>query len=532
MSETAEFSPRAFFVQGLPQDETTTFVNGRQMHDLIRKFIVVSSASSTTKLQYQLFFDRNVHRKIRDGSFLILFDSPEIAKQVWTSLRQSSSTTNDDDESDCTNNSEDDDEFIRIKIPLHTLLPSTTAATTQSKNDDVDADKSSLFFTLAISWSAGKLRDHFFPLLPYSVRRNIFMDPTATFSLTDMHSANRMAKLLCEAILVGSSSSSSTSDKISVCDAFACVGGNTFGFLQQKFSRSVDVTSIELDPQRYSMLQKNYNLIMMKNQRVFEKNVLALRNGCALEFLATKLESSSSSSNEKKCFDILFFDPPWGGPTEMKQESKNNNNNTDHDVVEEHTKISVNDDKPSLSLVPGFPPFLVANSVFDSFAKLDVSEQDETTHQKVIHFEALISSLVLSEKNRNIASIIALKLPSEKWCEEVWMQNLVNKCVGLSSSLKKEENDGNGNHVDDEETRERVFPFLFNFGASVRLLCFVQNSIVNPISGIVSNRTLDDLVERIWRFNVVEGFREMKPRFFDFEKKRWIELKKWLGSKE
>lgn len=70
---------------------------------------------------------------------------------------------------------------------------------------------------------------------------------------------------------------------------------------------------------------------------------------------------------------------------------------------------------------------------------------------------------------------------------------------------------------------ERPFPFLFNFGGSIQLLAMISNG---PLT--MQNKTLDHVVSNICRWHSFEGCSEHKPRFFDFEKRRWIELKKWL----
>lgn len=333
LSTTEQHNPRALFVQGLPQDDTTLGIIGRQMHDLVRKFIVVSSGQNKSSLtQYQLFFDRNVHRKVRDGCFLLLFDTWEIAQGVWKNLALRDSET------------QTDSEFIKIQIPKSFFEISETQENAEAVA--AESQRETEFFTLNISWSAGKLRDHFFPLLPFSIRRKIFMDPTATFSLTDQLSANRTARLICNALLpnenrakengrTGSNGDNDSDDDdhknykkasgISICDAFACVGGNTFGFLQLKKECQVHVTSIELDQERCRMLQKNYD--MMKNCKDFsesppsnffdDRNTLTIKNECALEFLSNMLSLPDLQS--EKIFDVLFFDPPWGGPVGMKK---------------------------------------------------------------------------------------------------------------------------------------------------------------------------------------------------------------------
>jgi hypothetical protein len=61
---------------------------------------------------------------------------------------------------------------------------------------------------------------------------------------------------------------------------------------------------------------------------------------------------------------------------------------------------------------------------------------------------------------------------------------------------------------------------------------FCTKFLFVPSSGVATNRTLDDLVRDIMEFQTGPGYREHKPQYYDFEKQRWILLKRWKGSKE
>jgi 16S rRNA G966 N2-methylase RsmD len=76
----------------------------------------------------------------------------------------------------------------------------------------------------------------------------------------------------------------------SIIDCTACVGGDTIA-LANVFS---EVVSIEIDPERYNMLQNNVNVYKLKNVKVY--------NADCIELLK-HIEYSQA----------IYFDPPWGG---------------------------------------------------------------------------------------------------------------------------------------------------------------------------------------------------------------------------
>ena len=62
-----------------------------------------------------------------------------------------------------------------------------------------------------------------------------------------------------------------------------------------------------------------------------------------------------------------------------------------------------------------------------------------------------------------------------------------------------------------------MYWFNYNHGEKDDPSCSVDNT----------NATLDDMVARISQWHVTKGYREHKPRFYDYDKQRWIVLKKW-----
>ena len=89
---------------------------------------------------------------------------------------------------------------------------------------------------------------HYFGQFPQEVLDKIEMDETALFSVTVDKDADVISQIVRSII----------PDYALVCDATACVGGNTISFA--KVFRHV--TSIELDPGRYEMLKKNVSSYM------------------------------------------------------------------------------------------------------------------------------------------------------------------------------------------------------------------------------------------------------------------------------
>ena len=122
-------------------------------------------------------------------------------------------------------------------------------------------------------------------------RERIQMDEVATFSVTRMNVAREMTNILKRLPNI--------SEKSSIIDCTACVGGNTVAF-----ARYFDhVTAIELDEKRCEMLRNNLGVVDEERRRTrrFFAKVNVLRGDCLK--LCPTLPTQ----------DILFFDPPWGG---------------------------------------------------------------------------------------------------------------------------------------------------------------------------------------------------------------------------
>jgi hypothetical protein len=92
------------------------------------------------------------------------------------------------------------------------------------------------------------------------------------------------------------------------------------------------------------------------------------------------------------------------------------------------------------------------------------------------------------------------------------------------------------------DDRERCFPFRFYFGRSTILFIVAvagtasRFSCTGDLTAGVStpslwyeNKHLNGVVEGIVAWHHSEGYREHHPEFFDYDKQRWIPLKKWIA---
>jgi tRNA G37 N-methylase Trm5 len=127
-------------------------------------------------------------------------------------------------------------------------------------------------------------RDFLFKNVPPEQRDRLLLDHEASYSVTDMHTSDKITRDLAR--FVGASGT--------VCDATACVGGNTYSF--SKAFRSV--TAVELNPMRFDLLVHNLGVLGVRN--------VACVRGDALDVVPAAR------------FDACFVDCPWGGPDYKK----------------------------------------------------------------------------------------------------------------------------------------------------------------------------------------------------------------------
>jgi 16S rRNA G966 N2-methylase RsmD len=530
-------SLRGFLITGLPlHDDSTMFMTNRQLARLVQEVMSnhlqmkiedlsepheftapADSVGINEETQqppnrrqnsFQIYFDRNIHRRIKHGAFTLVFPSHRVSCLFWMRVISSFPVVKDSCklENDCA-------EAQSYRIPSVSL---------SCRGQITVLDQ------LQISYSAGKVRDHFYPALGWRQRSALQFDGTAVYSSTNVPTALRQAysiHLLIRNLCPQEPRS------ISVLDAFACCGGATLGFLALPPNLcQVDVTAVELDKGRAEMLRHNIELIHSptNNVRVVvegrstngfndPQHRVRIHQSCTFEYLVQRyaaLEAATVQSAESNHFDAILLDPPWGGPQYNAEQRA------------PHQQLNNANGQHSWNMDP-FPSFEVSGATAISLRNGEI--QSESSTVETISFSELVRSLVVGSWSR-LGSIIVMKVPA---CSETWYTALVQECVG-------------DHHCYGHQSRERVFPLAFYFGAHTRLVCFIQNRHFCRGTGIMSNSDLDSLIHDIMtkfhhgsadpsymgHCSMTISPREHRSRFYDYEKNRWIDLKKWKGSKE
>lgn len=108
-------------------------------------------------------------------------------------------------------------------------------------------------------------------------------DEEGLYSITNSIDADIISKLILDNF--------TNKDKLNILDGTGGLGGNTFSF--SKYFENI--TTIEINHQRYNML--------MNNIETYELTNINVLNMDSIEYLL---------SNYLK-YNIYFFDPPWGG---------------------------------------------------------------------------------------------------------------------------------------------------------------------------------------------------------------------------
>lgn len=121
--------------------------------------------------------------------------------------------------------------------------------------------------------------DHYFGSLPESKRYKIQMDSVALYSVTADSAADEITQMVGRRL----------PPFATVCDATACIGGNTMSFAKY----FTNVTSVEMDHGRFVMLQENVNSLDLQS-----------RVHCVNDDFLRYMERISY-------FDFIFFDPPF-----------------------------------------------------------------------------------------------------------------------------------------------------------------------------------------------------------------------------
>jgi len=122
-----------------------------------------------------------------------------------------------------------------------------------------------------------------------SIDSKLEYDDEGIYSITNHAEADYISKFLKASFM--------NSEKLSVLDGTGGLGGNTFSFSKY----FTNVTSIELNSNRYKMLLNNINIYQLKNIKTL--------NIDSVEYLYENFNN----------YNIYFFDPPWGGPSYKKK---------------------------------------------------------------------------------------------------------------------------------------------------------------------------------------------------------------------
>jgi len=126
-----------------------------------------------------------------------------------------------------------------------------------------------------------------FPITDYT---KLQYDTEGLYSITNFNEADNISNILLNNF---------TNKNLNILDGTGGLGGNTISFA--KYFKNV--TSIELNINRFEMLKNNLNVYNLKN--------VTINNCNSVEYLF----------NNYSKYNIYFFDPPWGGPNYKKKEN-------------------------------------------------------------------------------------------------------------------------------------------------------------------------------------------------------------------
>jgi 16S rRNA G966 N2-methylase RsmD len=127
-------------------------------------------------------------------------------------------------------------------------------------------------------------------LFPNTDYTKLQYDTEGLYSITNFNEADNISNLLLDNF---------TNKNLNILDGTGGLGGNTISF--SKYFKNV--TSIELNKNRYEMLKNNLDVYKIKNVTIINCN--------SVKYLF---------DNYSK-YNIYFFDPPWGGPSYKKKEN-------------------------------------------------------------------------------------------------------------------------------------------------------------------------------------------------------------------
>jgi 16S rRNA G966 N2-methylase RsmD len=121
--------------------------------------------------------------------------------------------------------------------------------------------------------------------------KNLQYDNEGLYSITYSKDADEISNLILSNYKINQLELNNLEIKeLNIVDCTAGLGGNTFSF--SKFFKNV--TSIEINKNRFEMLKNNILLYKLNNIKLVNTN--------CIEYI-----------QNNKDYNIYFFDPPWGG---------------------------------------------------------------------------------------------------------------------------------------------------------------------------------------------------------------------------
>ncbi|KAJ4455856.1 hypothetical protein PAPYR_9062 [Paratrimastix pyriformis] len=313
-------------------------------------------------------------------------------------------------------------------------------------------------------------RDWVFPEVPYATRCKLALDPVALFSTTDQITADRMSILLRDLVLAGLPSGTvELPPHIAITDACACTGGNTLSFLKV----FPVVRAVESAPERVALLVRNIGVYTGVEQPT---------------------QASSAPDHPHAHWDRLAPAPPLSGA---------------------HTVDVYGGD--FVALLRGGD--LRQQAVFIdppwggmTYSKAASAPGDDVLAELTLG-AAPLASLALALGRRH-ADLVALKVP-KNYDLDAFVAKMVNvvlppRAPAPPKASRKQRAKQYFNRKKQKKGRV-LFPYALT-GLTYR------------------NRTLDAVIRLINTWNAT-FLHEYHPKFFDWEKKRWIQLCKWKGCK-
>ena len=119
-----------------------------------------------------------------------------------------------------------------------------------------------------------------FPLIDY---KQIKYDEEGLYSVTHYKDADTISKIILNLF--------NDINNLSILDCTGGLGGNSISFCKY----FTNVTTLEIDKERFKMLENNIKLYNFNNIKLINKD--------SIDYLL----------NNYNKYDIFFIDPPWGG---------------------------------------------------------------------------------------------------------------------------------------------------------------------------------------------------------------------------